>query len=100
MCGNHLNYKGSLKYKNNDFKLPGLIISIVSYFVNTKTFTILFNYLFGLSNFINREKTVHLVDYYFPQNKIINWNDIFKKMGLFNFTFILKKKIYLKLLPI
>ncbi len=98
LCGNHLNSKGALKYKNNDFKLPSLLLSIASYFVNTKMFTILFNYLFGLLNFIHRKKTVHLVDYYFPQNKIINWNEIFKKNGFVQFHFYFEKKKLFKII--
>jgi decaprenylphospho-beta-D-ribofuranose 2-oxidase len=91
--GNHRKSKGHLRYKNNDIKFSSKFLFFLSYFINTRIFSILFNFLFELSNLINPKKTLHLLDYFFPQNKIINWNEIFKKEGFIQFHFFLRKKI-------
>ena len=96
--GNHKNSKGSLRYKNNDIMFPSKFLLFCSYFINNRIFTILFNFLFELSNFINQKKKLHLLDYFFPQNKIINYNEIFKKKGFIQFHFFFKKKDMIKII--
>ena len=39
-CGNHVVSKGVLKYKNNDIMLPSIVLFILSYIVNNKTFSL------------------------------------------------------------
>lgn len=97
-CGNHKNSKDLLSYKNNDFKCPSKLLFLMSYFVNTKIFTIIFNFLFEILNMINRKKTLHLLDFYYPQNKITNWNEIFKKEGFIQFHFFFEKKNTIKII--
>ena len=92
--GNHINSKGSLKYKNNDIKIPSKLLLISSYFVNNKIFSFLFNFVFEIRNLIFKKKNIHLIDYFFPQNKIINWNEVFKKQGFVQFHFFFEKKKY------
>lgn len=96
--GNHRKSKGNLRYKNNDIKISSKFIFILSYFINTRIFSILFNFLFELSNLINPKKTLHLLDYFFPQNKIINWNEIFKKEGFIQFHFFFERKDMVKII--
>lgn len=96
--GNHRKSKAYLRYKNNDIKLSSKLLFFLSYFINTKSFTILFNFLFEVLNFVNPKKTLHLLDYFFPQNKIINWNEIFKKQGFIQFHFFFEKKDMIKII--
>lgn len=92
ICGNHVNLKSNLSYKNNDIKLPNIFFLFFSYMINNKIFTIIFNYLFEFINFIKQKKKMHLIDFYFPQNKIKNWNYIFKKQGFIQFHFFFEEK--------
>lgn len=97
-CGNHVVSKGVLKYKNNDIKLPSIVLFILSYIVNNKTFSLFFNFLFEKLNLLSKKKTMHLIDYFFPQNKIINWNKVFKKEGFIQFHFFFYKRSMKKII--
>ena len=96
--GKHLN-KIDIKSKTqNSIKLENFIIYIFSLFVYTKIFLKLFNFLFFIKNKLLRERIINLNEFYFPQNKILNWNKVFKKNGFLQFHFYMKKNQILKLI--
>lgn len=88
---NHKKYSDKIKYKNVDFRLPKIFIYLLSIFINQKFFFILFNKLFKLSHLIKKKRTIHIIDFFFPQNKIINWNEVFKKEGFVQFHIYFNK---------
>ncbi len=82
----------------NSIKLNNYIIKILSSFVYTRIFLKLFNFLFFIKNILIKKKLIHVSEFFFPQNKILNWNNVFKKNGFLQFHFYLKKNQLLKLI--
>tara|TARA_Y100000591_G_scaffold145521_1_gene124970 strand:- start:38 stop:1324 length:1287 start_codon:yes stop_codon:yes gene_type:complete len=90
--GSHLNIKGEKNYSYSDLKMPNIIVLILSIFLKIKLTTKIFNYIFKLKNIIIPNKVLNLNSYFFPQNKILNWNDFFKSEGFIQFQIYFKTK--------
>tara|TARA_B100000427_G_C15517178_1_gene598717 strand:+ start:89 stop:1366 length:1278 start_codon:yes stop_codon:yes gene_type:complete len=90
--GFHFGKKNKIKYTFNDYKLPAFLVNIISLFATSKFFTIFFNKVFKLKYTLSRNKITDINSFYFPQNKLLNWNDFFKDKGFIQFNFFFKKK--------
>ena len=95
--GKHISSRSFINEDKKGLKLPDLIIRILSLFISSKSFIYLFNYLFSLKNRIFQNRRLELYDFFFPQNKILNWNHVFKKRGFIQIHFYLKKDQILNL---
>ena len=86
------NYNNDIRKINEktNFELPEFLIFIFSFFVTKKTFCILFNKIFKLKNVIFNENIINFDNFFFPQNRILNWNDVFKKSGFVQHHFFIK----------
>ena len=89
--GNHDIHKKNFQNKINDISLPITIAKIVGIFINNKFFISLFNRLFKFKNLIFSKKISNFNDFFFPQNKIKNWNYFFSN-GFVQFQIYLKIK--------
>ena len=90
--GSHIGNKNIIKFKFNDYKLPETLMKNLDFFLNNRLFTILFNKIFKYKYLIFNNKITDINSFYFPQNKLLNWNDLFKKRGFVQFNFFFKKK--------
>ena len=94
--GKHMIGKNKkIQFKFNDVKLNQIIVSIISSFIKSKIFTKIFNFLFKYKCILINSNHVGLNDFFFPQNKIKNWNSFFKEEGFIQFQFYFNKK-YMK----
>ena len=82
--GSHLHNKKK-NYSYIDLKFPRIIIAFISLFVSKKFTTIIINFIFKLKNRYNNYQILNLNSFFFPQNKILNWNEFFKPKGFFQF---------------
>jgi len=96
-AGKHVEKDERINYQFFDFKLTKILVILVSLFVNTKFLTIFFNFLFKLKNQIKQKNLLTYNNYFFPQNRIINWNEFFKKQGFIQFHVYVEKKRLLNL---
>lgn len=83
--GSHQNNKVESNYFYSDFKLPYIIVNFLSIFTKIKLITKIFNIVFKLKNKFIPSKVLDLNSFFFPQNKILNWNDFFKSEGFVQF---------------
>ena len=97
LAGKHIEKDERINYQFFDFKLTKILVILVSLFVNTKFLTIFFNFLFKLKNQIKQKNLLTYNNYFFPQNRIINWNEFFKKQGFIQFQIYVEKKKLLNL---
>ena len=97
-AGSNFKKKNIILKKYNDIKLPNLVISFLSLFVTRKVFTIFFNSIFKLKNLLFKDQVLNLNDFFFPQNKILNWNDLFKKKGFIQFHIFIDRKNMIKII--
>jgi len=91
-AGKHINNNKKIDNNYSDLMLPKILIFILSFFISFKFFTIFFNYFFKIKNLLKKKKILPFNNFFFPQNKILNWNDLFKKNGFIQFQFYLKRK--------
>ena len=75
---------------NKDIYLSNLLISFLSLFSRSKFFIYLFNTAFSTKNYFFPNKIISINDSFFPQNKILNWNMVFKKYGFVQLHFYFK----------
>ena len=70
------------------------IPQILVYFFNTisfrKFFTFFFNKIFKFQNYLRKKITYHIFDFFFIQDTIKNWNEIFRNKGFFQYQFTCK----------
>lgn len=97
-AGKHLKNRKQINYKFFDLKLINMLVILIGLFVNSKLFTIFFNRLFKLKNILKRNNLLTFNDFFFPQNKIINWNEFFKKQGFIQFQIYVDKKNLINLI--
>ncbi len=88
------NYSNVEKKINSskDFSLPYFIINLISFFSTSKYFIYFFNKLFKLKNTIFPKVYDSMNNYFFPQNRILNWNSVYKKYGFVQLHFYLNTK--------
>ena len=89
--GNHNIHKNKFKFKINDIYIPIIFAKIIGIFINNIFFISLFNRLFKFKNLIFKKKNTNFNDFFFPQNKIKNWNYFFSQ-GFVQFQIYLKIK--------
>lgn len=81
---------------SKDFSLPNFIIFLISILSTTRYFIYLFNKLFIMKNIIFPKIYDSMNNYFFPQNRILNWNKVYKKYGFVQLHFYLKtSQLYL-----
>jgi hypothetical protein len=73
-----------------DYNLPNFLIKILSIVSNSKNFFYLINKVFYYKNLFFTKKYVHINNFFFPQDKILNLNKVFYKKGLIQLQFTLK----------
>lgn len=94
-CANYSQDKKNID-NSKDISLPYLIIYLMSFFATSKYFTYLFNILFRLKNTISPKVYHNINNYFFPQNRILNWNRVYEKYGFVQLHFYFKiSKLYL-----
>lgn len=72
-----------------EVSLPRLLIITLKLFSKYKFFTYFFNLIFKLNNFIRKKIVYNIYDFFFIQDSIKNWNEIFKNEGFFQYQFII-----------
>ena len=64
------------------------------YFLNIisfqRFFTFVFNKIFKFENYLRKKVTYHIFDFFFIQDSIKNWNEIFRNKGFFQYQFSCK----------
>lgn len=75
---------------SKDYNLPNILIKIFSTICKKKKFIKLFNKIFYYRNKIFPKKNIHVIDFFFPQDKILNYNTLFEKEGFVQIQFTLK----------
>ena len=79
----------NLPYKKQKpiIKIPQILI----YFLNTisfrRFFTFFFNKIFKFKNYLRKKITYHIFDFFFIQDTIKNWNEVFRNKGFFQYQF-------------
>ena len=88
--GKHTNNKIIEKNRDRTFK-----IFFPSFFLNN-FFLKIYNKLFFHISKINKEREIHLNQYFYPLDKIKNWNNLYGKKGFIQVQVLLKNKNVLK----
>ena len=89
--GNHLNKKkNNLSFNYKDTYIPNYFLLIFSRLVTSKWFVKLFNFIFFQKFHFFQNRVVGINSFLFPQNKIKNWNFIFKNTGFIQFQIYFK----------
>jgi len=89
--GKHLSNNTEVK-KSSIKSIPRIIVYLLNFFSHTKIFAMIFNLIFLLKNIFFNKKIYNYNDFYFIQNTIHNWNDIFKNRGFFQYQLECKYK--------
>ena len=89
-AGSHKNNKNIINNNYFDFKISNLFVILLSFFVKKKLITQIFNFFFKLKNKTMPKNILSLNNFFFPQNKILNWNEFFKKEGFIQFQIYFK----------
>lgn len=87
--GRHSRRIKKINFTKN-YNLPTFFIEIISVLYKSIIFVNLINKLFYYKNKIFPKKLIHIYDFFFPQDTILNYNKIFKKEGFVQIQFILK----------
>ena len=88
--GKHTNNRIKGKHKDKTFN-----IFFPSFFLNNLFLKIYNKFFFHLSK-INKERKIHLNQYFYPLDKIKNWNKFYGKKGFIQVQVLLKKENILK----
>ncbi len=89
--GNHLKKKKSnLSFNFKDISLPNFLLLIFSKLVTSRFFVKLFNFVFFQKFNFFKKRIIGINSFSFPQNKIKNWNILFKNSGFIQFQFYFK----------
>lgn len=89
--GSHYNTKDKKHFFYYDLKLPSFVTYLISLIVKMKLTTIIFNYFFKTKNKFFKTNILKLNNFFFPQNKIVNWNEFFKPHGFYQFQIYLNQ---------
>ncbi len=89
--GNHLKVKKkNLSFNFNDINLPNFLLLIISWLVTSQLFVRLFNFVFFKKFNFFQNRVIGINSFSFPQNKIKNWNWLFKNSGFIQFQIYFK----------
>ena len=89
--GNHSKDKKKYKIKIRDQKLNLFYYSILKLFTQNYYCIKILNFFHQLLKSTFYKKTVNLYDYFYPQDKFINWNKLYGKSGFVQIQFLIKK---------
>ncbi len=78
------------KKQKSIIKIPYVLIYLLNLISFRRIFTFSFNKIFKFKNFFNKEKVLHIFDFFFIQDTIKNWNEVFKTKGFFQYQFSCK----------
>lgn len=81
----HFNNRKFKIFKYNDFRLPNFFITLISPLLISKFFSQIFNKIIFLKNFLKKTSIVDFNTFFFPQNKLKNWNLFFLNSGFLQF---------------
>ena len=87
--GSHSRQIKKINFTKN-YILPTLFIEILSVLYRSVIFVNLIYKFFYYKNKIFSKKIIHVYDFFFPQDTILNYNKIFKKEGFIQIQFTLK----------
>tara|TARA_X000000950_G_C13915242_1_gene660705 strand:+ start:789 stop:2045 length:1257 start_codon:yes stop_codon:yes gene_type:complete len=71
-------------------KIPQILIYFLNIISFRKFFTFFFNKFFKFENYLRKKITYHIFDFFFIQDSIKNWNEIFRNKGFFQYQFSCK----------
>ena len=97
--GNHSNSKDTfLTFQHKDRKLNALNYILLKYFVNSFTRIKFINYFFRKVKSIFYKRKVTLNDFFYPQDKYMDFNKIYGSNGFFQVQFLVQLKSFKKLM--
>ncbi len=96
--GNHSNLNNNLNFYYKDKKLNTINYFFLKYFINSFTRIKFINYLFKKIKFIFYKRIVNLNDFFYPQDKFIDFNKIYGSNGFFQVQFLVKLKSFEKIM--
>ena len=67
--------------------IPKILIWFLNIISSSKIFTFFFNKVFKFENSVRKKINYHIFDFFFIQDTIKNWNEIFKNKGFFQYQF-------------
>jgi hypothetical protein len=75
------------KEKRKEFVIPSLVVFVLKIINKYQIFILIFNKIFKLSNYLKKNVTCNIYDFFFSLDTIRNWNKIFEKKGFFQFQY-------------
>ena len=88
--GNHSKKKTNLSFNFKDINLPNFLLLIISRLATSYLFVKLFNFVFFQKSNFSQNRVAEINSFCFPQNKIKNWNWLFKNSGFIQFQIYFK----------
>ena len=86
----HKEKKTNLFFNFKDINLPNFLLLAISSLVTTRWFVKLFNFVFFQKFNFFQNRIIGINSFSFPQNKIKNWNLLFKNSGFIQFQIYFK----------
>ncbi len=80
----------SYKKQRSIIKIPQIMIYFLNIISFQRFFTFVFNKIFKFENYLRKKVTYHIFDFFFIQDTIKNWNEIFRDKGFFQYQFSCK----------
>lgn len=80
----------SYKKQRSIIKIPQIMIYFLNIISFQRFFTFVFNKIFKFENYLRKKITYHIFDFFFIQDSIKNWNEIFRNKGFFQYQFSCK----------
>ena len=96
--GNHCNYKDNLSFEHKDKKLDYINYFLLKYFINSFYRINIINYLFKIIKSFFYKRRVSLNEFFYPQDKFIDFNKIYGSNGFFQIQFLVQLKSFKKLM--
>tara|TARA_Y100000992_G_C21264887_1_gene493460 strand:+ start:832 stop:2091 length:1260 start_codon:yes stop_codon:yes gene_type:complete len=78
------------KKQRSIIKIPQILIYLLNIISFRRFFTFFFNKIFKFENYLRKKITYHIFDFFFIQDTIKNWNEIFRDKGFFQYQFSCK----------
>lgn len=76
-----------IKIKRKELMIPSIFIYFLNLISSYKIFTFFFNNIFKIQNYLKKKIIYNIFDFFFIQDTLKNWNEVFKKKGFFQFQF-------------
>ena len=96
--GNHSKSKYKNNFEYNDNKLNIINYILLKYFVNNYKRIKLMNYFYKKFKVIFKKKEVTLNDFFYPQDKFIDFNKIYGSSGFFQVQFLVQINSFQKVM--